>query len=259
MPDLRSRQQYEAALEWAVLSRALAAANWAMDARLFGGWPVDWDEVRDDIAREADDVLRSVYSDSVRNWFEQYYGFVPPVEDGDEEDGFWFWVFGTLAVGVFTDEMRLRRRIGRFTMLDASREQSKVLADAAVEEIQRQVDAIEVDPTGEIEAAYARIRKQIADRLRQRVQTGAITEITRANALAELITAGVISDGDDLPPGVVRLIWTPYWYTENDAKVCPICRPLHGKPIDQWPFALQGGPPAHPRCRCWLVWEGENP
>ena len=57
------------------------------------------------------------------------------------------------------------------------------------------------------------------------------------------------------------------WYTERDARVCPICQPLHGLSMPDWEAALSaanvppamfdainaaGGPPIHPNCRCWL-------
>jgi len=64
------------------------------------------------------------------------------------------------------------------------------------------------------------------------------------------------------------------WQTEKDGKVCPICRPLHGKSVDLWDVVLQnlpgpgggravdeiirnGGPPAHPNCRCYLQTKAE--
>ncbi len=64
------------------------------------------------------------------------------------------------------------------------------------------------------------------------------------------------------------------WQTERDGKVCPICRPLHGKSVDLWDVVLQnlpgpgggravdeiitnGGPPAHPNCRCYLKTSAE--
>ncbi|MBC9783539.1 minor capsid protein [Heliobacterium chlorum] len=42
------------------------------------------------------------------------------------------------------------------------------------------------------------------------------------------------------------------WLTAADERVCKVCGPLHRKlfPIDKIPF---GGPPAHPRCRCFIV------
>ncbi len=57
------------------------------------------------------------------------------------------------------------------------------------------------------------------------------------------------------------------WFTERDGRVCPICRPLHGQQMKDWEGALisaaapgwaidqirsNGGPPAHPNCRCYL-------
>jgi len=44
------------------------------------------------------------------------------------------------------------------------------------------------------------------------------------------------------------------WKTVVDERVCPICGPLHNKvasAIDG--FERVGFPPAHPRCRCWIV------
>jgi hypothetical protein len=63
------------------------------------------------------------------------------------------------------------------------------------------------------------------------------------------------------------LIVTVTWYTEADARVCPICKPLHGQRMKDWEGAMiaadlptaamdavrgNGGPPAHPNCRCFL-------
>ena len=64
------------------------------------------------------------------------------------------------------------------------------------------------------------------------------------------------------------------WITEKDGKVCPVCRPLHGKVPDLWGLVLDnlvapggvrasaevvknGGPPAHPNCRCYLETKAE--
>lgn len=50
------------------------------------------------------------------------------------------------------------------------------------------------------------------------------------------------------------------WFTVQDARVCQICAPLHGKTIPFTDsFSSLGftglGPPAHPRCRCYLTYE----
>ncbi len=54
---------------------------------------------------------------------------------------------------------------------------------------------------------------------------------------------------------------TKTWRTANDGRrVCPICMPMHGQEVGQAdsfssPAGWTGiGPPAHPRCRCYIVW-----
>jgi hypothetical protein len=64
------------------------------------------------------------------------------------------------------------------------------------------------------------------------------------------------------------------WITEKDDQVCPLCRPLHNKVPDLWGLVLEnalapggsraqdevianGGPPAHPNCRCYLKTQAE--
>lgn len=48
------------------------------------------------------------------------------------------------------------------------------------------------------------------------------------------------------------------WYTERDSKVCPFCNPLHGRTRDTWSRFFPDGPPAHPRCRCWIEYAHEK-
>ncbi len=48
------------------------------------------------------------------------------------------------------------------------------------------------------------------------------------------------------------------WHTENDASVCPICQPLHRQPRSVWEPRFDGGPPAHPNCRCWISYANED-
>lgn len=47
------------------------------------------------------------------------------------------------------------------------------------------------------------------------------------------------------------------WMTEEDARVCPICGPLHGSRRRVWGRIFPDGPPAHPRCRCEIVYTGD--
>jgi hypothetical protein len=87
----------------------------------------------------------------------------------------------------------------------------------------------------------------------------AATEVTGA------ATAGVQGIRDIA--GDLGVKTTVTWFTERDGRVCPICRPLHGQFMSHWegtlisadapPWAIDsiranGGPPAHPNCRCYL-------
>jgi hypothetical protein len=75
-----------------------------------------------------------------------------------------------------------------------------------------------------------------------RADTLAVTEITAATSAgsgAAVGTLGLVSAADQ-------------WITENDARVCPICSPLHQTRRDNWSRLFPSGPPAHVNCRCWL-------
>ena len=50
------------------------------------------------------------------------------------------------------------------------------------------------------------------------------------------------------------------WNTNNDSLVCEICGPLnrtaqYGYPKGEYEYGWEYGPPAHPRCRCWVTYE----
>jgi hypothetical protein len=47
------------------------------------------------------------------------------------------------------------------------------------------------------------------------------------------------------------------WITEDDGKVCKICRPLHRQPRRVWAVQFPNGPKAHPRCRCWIKYANQ--
>ncbi len=83
---------------------------------------------------------------------------------------------------------------------------------------------------------------------RDRASMIAATEVTRAVTVGEsLILVMLLAEtGKEL---------IPVWYTEMDARVCPICAPLHGTGPPTWRRIAEGGPPAHPNCRCHLTYE----
>jgi len=83
-----------------------------------------------------------------------------------------------------------------------------------------------------------------------RAEMVAVTETTRAYAQGALrVAEQLMEDYPDL-----RVVKT--WYTNRDDKVCPYCKPLDNVTIlADRKFAPLGfdGPPAHPRCRCWMI------
>lgn len=71
-----------------------------------------------------------------------------------------------------------------------------------------------------------------------------ITELSQLQSDAEMDAA------EDVNRSVgSRLV--AVWRTEPGA--CPICSPLNGT-TREWKIKFPHGPPAHPRCRCWLDW-----
>lgn len=88
---------------------------------------------------------------------------------------------------------------------------------------------------------------------RSRAEAIGITETTTAKSAAE---QALMSERNRrlavevLVSGEEPKVEVPFWITERDARVCPICAPLHGKPEWDWPLEQRDGPPAHPRCRC---------
>lgn len=51
----------------------------------------------------------------------------------------------------------------------------------------------------------------------------------------------------------VALGYERQWITMLDERVCPVCRPLHGAPYSRYSAQFPDGPPAHPQCRCKVV------
>lgn|GEM_PF-5039117 len=109
----------------------------------------------------------------------------------------------------------------------------------------------------------------------------AATEVTRANTAGGEFTAFVYNSGrvsrerpqpfvgepitPELSPDLVPVEPEPpsdeptipepalaLWHTSRDDKVCPRCRPLHGRPREEWQLVAPMGPPLHVACRCYI-------
>lgn len=78
---------------------------------------------------------------------------------------------------------------------------------------------------------------------KSRAESIAITETTRGFSEGQKIVQRELEKG-----GIRR---ARKWNTAKTDWVCDICRPLEGKPQDEWGAITE--PPAHPRCRCWTT------
>jgi len=79
-----------------------------------------------------------------------------------------------------------------------------------------------------------------------RAEMIAVTEVTRAASEGEQAVARELARQG--------IIMTPFWNTNRDELVCPICEPRNNQEITDGMF-----PPAHPRCRCWVNYELPKP
>lgn len=78
---------------------------------------------------------------------------------------------------------------------------------------------------------------------------------TRVNDVVVSETTLAVSQGGEAAvEETVGFSEDDQWVTEDDNNVCPICWPFHRKPREVWAAKFPDGPPAHVRCRCWLVY-----
>lgn len=77
---------------------------------------------------------------------------------------------------------------------------------------------------------------------RSRAELLASTEVTRAYAQANREAYRES-----------KIVSKMRWFTAFDERVCPICGSMHGQEVGLDEQFSIGGPPAHPRCRCWIV------
>ena len=113
--------------------------------------------------------------------------------------------------------------------------------DTTAERIKQVIDTYRQTPGMTIQDVADMLRP-VADPYRASMI--AITEMTRASTQAvDNYQAYLTENG---------ITTTMYWLTQNDELVgdCPICKPLHNLPKDEWPADQIDGPPAHPNCRC---------
>lgn len=128
-------------------------------------------------------------------------------------------------------------RVGRDFMAN-SREKLEARAREWEERRRKAAEDDRIVPPGKADA------KEAVDAIfaPSRDESISITETTQATSAGGewAVNQGGGESRDDL------------WITENDAKVCPICQPLHREPRAVWSGKFPDGPPGHPRCRCFI-------
>jgi len=101
-----------------------------------------------------------------------------------------------------------------------------------------QQPAVQPDPDEIIDQAFGP----------NRVENIAVTETTgAASAAGEIAVDATVGRNEE-----------DRWFTAEDQRVCPICAPLNGKTRSNWSRFFPDGPPAHPRCRCWIEYAFEQ-
>ena len=96
----------------------------------------------------------------------------------------------------------------------------------------------------------SRWMRGVIDELRKGIQAGwEATRLVAMDAVSRLVTTAVESGLWSSGNGTLQRNWRNgdlTWYTRQDERVCPICRPLNGESVT----VIGRRPPAHPRCRC---------
>jgi len=106
----------------------------------------------------------------------------------------------------------------------------------------------EIEANREARRSMRDLEKRIREIEREQAESVGTTETTAAG------TAGEQQFKKQVQREFGVLI-VPAWITARDERVCPICEPLDGTVEVEWGEKFRDGPPAHPRCRCYLKWE----
>lgn len=215
------------------LQRAMRRCNRRIKRRLLAGMgsppdprniPQDvWNQVRRECAEDPLPTLRQVY----------------------------LFAFGALAAlfGYFL--LRARQETLREANDRSTRARLDEMARRRIDRIRQKLSRKAVD--GGPVAWSKELDKQLG--LPKDDETGPTSQ---EEATASTEVTGQMSRGElDYVGGVeaeVNFRLEKTWNTERDARVCPICTPLHRTPERVWSPISPGGPPAHVRCRCWLTY-----
>lgn len=222
MPDLLTRTKHEdevAILIYFYLDEA--------EATLRAGESVNWLNWSANLGRELTPVLAAVYLEAAEQLVGEHDGTLREPEQRARE---WAarranWLAGAMAT---TTQQAVAAKFDQAVRQAAS--SNSPISDSNA--LQQAVEELK-------DAAFSR----------QRAVAAGATETTEAITKGEVFAAVELAR--------IGLPLVPFWRTEEDDRVCPICAPLDGTTKDAWPFAVGAGPPAHVSCRCVLEWRGE--
>ena len=105
------------------------------------------------------------------------------------------------------------------------------------------------------EIAADSMNSQTIGQLTEKVRWGYVYSEERARAIAITEVTRAYAEGNRAAWRASGVIQKRRWNTNNDEKVCPICRPLNGVVVgldEKFPGEIDG-PPGHSRCRCWVT------
>lgn len=217
MPELSDRDAFERAFIDA-LNSANAEARRVIQAAL--GNPPNLDRLTDDVWQQIEAVMFEAMTPELEAVFLQ------AIQDMESE------------VSVSFDTEAVNENARQFAR-DYGFELVRGVNETSRQELQRLFESFFDEPVTnralqeQLTRLYGPVRAELI----------AITEVTRAAAEGE---RAVI---EDLREQGVELV--AVWQTLRDELVCPVCGPRHNKRQgDGWQLL----PPAHPRCRCFVVY-----
>ena len=169
------------------------------------------------------DVISGKFEKVMHTYFDRY---VLPIIY------YMFFVYGQNTVPTETpveDALQLLSQRKQFHIARTVETTRKGLAAA----VQHAAESGEFDPTAFITAIMPLFDKHRVD---------LITDTTITDAISST------ADYYELFLRNIGVEYEVYWHTARDERVCPICRPMDGKPKSEWGTLTI---PAHPGCRCW--------
>lgn len=235
MPELVNRKRWEAELRRAFVESGKRYRSKLIDYMRTPPNPNNipatfWKTIGNDLRQKLEPILQGIYEESVA---QMMAATTIPIE----------WTLGNAAAAAWAKQYSytLVRQINTTTearlqgiFSDFFTQRGKTVGDM------RKLIAPEVkDLTVRMGDGTTRLLTSA-----QRAKLIATTEVTRASVEGE---KAVIAQIEDAGIEMVAI-----WETQQDAKVCPLCRPLQGKEQgDGW----TDPPPAHPGCFCNLRYE----